>query len=65
MSITKKKYKLSKMGIVLLRIDVYFTEYLLAVEIDEINHASRDLIFEEKRQEALEKNLIVNLIELE
>ena len=31
------------------RIDVYFTEYLLAVEVDEINHASRDLIFEEKR----------------
>ena len=41
----------------LFRIDVYFTECLLAVEIDEKNHASRDLILEEKRQEALEKNL--------
>ena len=39
------------------RIDVYFTKYLLAIEVDEKNHASRDLIFEEKRQEALEKKL--------
>ena len=31
------------------------------MKIDEKNHASRDLIFEEKRQEAL---LIVNLLEL-
>ena len=35
---------------ILLRIDVYFTEYLLAVEIDEKGHTDRDLIFEEKRQ---------------
>ena len=33
------------------RIDVYFTKYLSAVEIDEKNHAYRDLIFEEKHQE--------------
>ena len=39
----------------MLRIDVNFFEYLLAVEIDEKKHASRDLIFEEKRQEAPEK----------
>ena len=45
------------------RIDVYFTEYLLAVEIDEKGHTDRDLIFEEKRQEAL-KNLVANLLEL-
>ena len=38
---------------ILFRIDVYFTEYLLAVEIDEKDHTDRDLIFEEKRQEAL------------
>ena len=38
-----------------LEIDVYFIEYPLAVEIDEKKHADRDLIFEEKRQEALEK----------
>ena len=41
----------------LFRIDVYFTEYLLAVEIDEKGHTDRDLVFEEKRQKALEKKL--------
>ena len=39
----------------LFRIDVYFTEYFLAVEIDEKGHTDRELIFEEKRQRALEK----------
>ena len=46
------------------RIDVYFTEYFLAVEIDEKGHTDRDLIFEEKRQKALEKKLTVHLLEL-
>ena len=49
---------------ILIRIDAYFSEYLLAVEIDEKGHTDRDLIFEEKRQKALEKNLVVNLSEL-
>ena len=49
---------------ILFRIDVYFTEYLVAVENDEKKHVSRDLISEEKRQEALENNLVVNLLEL-
>ena len=49
---------------ILIRIDVYFSEYLLAVEIDGKGHTDRDLIFEEKRQKALEKNLVVNLSEL-
>ena len=40
---------------ILFRIDIYFTEYSLAVEIDEKGHTDRDLIFEEKRQKALEK----------
>ena len=48
----------------LFRIDVYFTEYFLAVEIDEKGHTDREPIFEEKRQKALEKNLTVNLLEL-
>ena len=39
------------------RIDFYFTEYCLAVEIDEKGHTDRDLIFEQKREEALEKKL--------
>ena len=58
MSITKKiqddengcKY-------ILFRIDVCLTKYLLAVEMDEKSHTDRDLILEEKRQKALEKNL--------
>ena len=52
-----KKIKVGKNGCeyILFRIDAYFTEYLLAVEIDEKGHNRRDLIFEEKRQEALEK----------
>ena len=49
---------------ILFRIDVYFTKYCLAVEIDEKGHTDRDLTFEQKRQEALEKNLTVHLLEL-
>ena len=37
------------------RIDIYFTKYCLAVEIDEKGHTDRDLEFEKKRQEALEE----------
>ena len=40
---------------ILFRIDVHFSEYLLAVEIDDKVHTDRDLLFEEKIQEALEK----------
>ena len=39
----------------LFKIDVYFIEQKRAVEIDEKAHLDRDLIFEEKRQEALAK----------
>ena len=46
------------------RIHVYFTEYLLAVEIDEKDHTDRDLFFDEKRQEARKKNFVANLLEL-
>ena len=42
---------------ILFRIDVYFSEYSFAVEIDEKGHTDRDFIFEEKRQKALEKKL--------
>ena len=41
----------------LFRIDIYFSEYFLTVEIDEKGHTDRDIIFEEKRQKALEKKL--------
>ena len=61
-----KKKRVDKNGrkYISFRIDVYFNKFLLAVEIDEKGHTNRDLIFEEKRQDALEKNLTVNLLEL-
>ena len=43
---------------ILFRIDIYFTECFLAVEIDEKGHTDRDLIFEEKRQKALKKTYL-------
>ena len=49
---------------ILFRIDIYFSESSLAVEIDKKGHTDRDLIFEEKRQKALENNFVVNLLEL-
>ena len=50
----KEKIKVNKNGheYILFRIDACFTEYFLAVEIDEQNHEGRDLIFFKKRQEA-------------
>ena len=45
------------MRIILLKKNVYLIEYYLAVEIDEKGHTDRDLIFEEKRQVALEEKL--------
>ena len=43
------------------RIDIYFTKYFLAVEIDEKGHTDRDLIFEQK---ALEKKLNCKFIRI-
>ena len=42
---------------ILFRIDIYFSEYSLAIEIDEKGHTDRDFIFEKKGQKALEKKL--------
>ena len=52
-----KKIQVDKNGCkyILFRIDVYFNKFLLAVEIDEKDHTDRDSIFEEKREEPLEK----------
>ena len=60
MSITKKKIQVDKNGreYILFRID------LLVVEIDEIHHGNRDLIFKEKRQEALEKKTNCEFIKI-
>ena len=53
----KEKIQVDKSGreYILFRVDVYFIKYLLAVEIDEKGYTDRDLILEEKRQEALKK----------
>ena len=55
----QKKIQVDENGCkyILFRIDVYFTEYLLAIEIDEKDHTDRNHIFEEKRQKALGKKL--------
>ena len=55
----QKKIQVDENGCkyILFRIDVYFTEYFLVVEIDRKGHPDRDLIFEEKRHKALEKKL--------
>ena len=49
---------------ILFRIDIYFTKYCLAVEIDEKGHTDRDLIFEEKRQKTFEKKLNCEFIRI-
>ena len=49
---------------ILFRIGISFTEYFLAVEIDEKGHTSKDLIFEEKRQKTLEKRLNCTFIRI-
>ena len=66
MSIIKKKIQTDKNDCkyILFRIGIYFTEYFLAVEIDEKGHTDRDLIFEEKRQIALEKKLNYEFIRI-
>ena len=53
----KEKIKVDKNGCeyILFRIDVYFTEYFLAVEIDEQNHEGRELIFENKKTRGIRK----------
>ena len=46
------------------RIDIYLAKCCLAIEIDEKGHTDRDLIFEEKRQKALEKTLNCTFIKI-
>ena len=65
MSIRKKvKVDKNECKYILLRIDVYFTEYFLAVEIDEKKPWRQRTYFWKKKQEVLEKSLVVNLLEL-
>ena len=62
----KNRIQVDKNGqqYILLRIDIYFTKYCLAIEIDEKGITDRDLIFEEKRQKALEKKLNCTFIRI-
>ena len=65
MSITKKiQVDNNDQEYILFRIDIYFTEYFLAVEIDEKGHTDRDLIFEEKIQKSLEEKLNCTFIRI-
>ena len=66
MSIMLKKIQFDENGwkYILFRTDVYFTGHFVAVEISGKGHTCRDHTFEEKKQEALDKNLIVNLLQL-
>ena len=61
-----KKIQTDKNGraYLLCRIDVYFTKYFLAVEIDEKGHTDRELIFEKKRQKVLEKKINCEFIRI-
>ena len=63
----KKKYKLMIMikNTYCLELIIYFTEYSLAIEIDEKGHTDRDLEFKKKKgKRHYKKNLIINLLEL-
>ena len=46
------------------KIDVYFHDYKLAIEVDEKGHKVRSIDHEIKRPKALAKNLILNLLKL-
>ena len=62
----EKKIQVDENGCkyILFRIDVYFSEDSLAVEIDEKGHTDTDFIFEEKGQKAREKKLGCKLIRI-
>ena len=66
MSITEKNKQTDENGseYILFRNDIYFTEYFLAVKIEEKGHTARDLIFKEKKQKSLEKKLNCKLIRI-
>ena len=44
------------------RVDLYFHKHKLAIEVDELGHAERNLNHETERQKALEKELDCMLI---
>ena len=46
------------------RLDFYFSEHKLRVEIDEYGHADRNFEYKQSRQLMIEKNLVIELLEL-
>ena len=66
LTIIKKKKQVDKnwRECILLRIDVYFTEYLLAIETDEKNILAEILFLRRKDKKHQKKNFLVNLLEL-
>ena len=63
----KEKIQVDKNGCeyISFRIDVYFTEYLLAVEIDEKKNMFTETLFlRRKSKKHKKKNLVINLSEL-
>ena len=46
------------------RLDFYFSEHKLRVEIDEYGHADRNFEYKQCRQLMIEKNLVIELLEL-
>ena len=46
------------------KINLYFSEHKLAIEIDEKGHNVRNIDYEIKRQKAIKTNCILNLLEL-
>ena len=46
------------------RIDLYFHKYKLAIEVDELGHNNRNIDYEIKRQQALERELNCVLIRI-
>ena len=46
------------------KIDIYFHDYKLPVEIDEYNHEDRDIGCETERQKALEKEVCYKFIRI-
>ena len=59
---TTKKIRVDQNGreYILFRIDVYFSEYILAVEIDEKKDAGRELVFESTRKKLGCKFITIN-----
>ena len=52
------KEKICKLNTLLdYRIDLYFHEYKLAIEVDELGHNDRNIDYEIQRQRAIEKEL--------